>query len=258
VNFVTSRSLDATLPALDVHAHVDPTVTPAQLASLGGAIVFAVTRTLVEAAQVVNRTDDRILWGVGVHPGRKDALDAFESSKLFELATQLDFVGEIGLDRRLRDSRALEALSVGILAAQQNGRLCSVHSTGRHREVVEVAATDGRGVILHWFTGSAKLIETAAAAGCYFSVNAAMTDAQIAALPVERLLPETDFPFTRKSGSSQPGDVAVLEQRCSALLDRGPDEIRQMWYRNLRAAWLDVAGDLSTTPAVLRRPFIAA
>jgi len=258
VSSAISPSLNQSLPPLDVHAHIDPTVTDAQLGTLGNAIVFAVTRTLDEAAQIIPRADARVLWGAGVHPGRRDALEEFDASRFTKLAGQLDFVGEIGLDREQRGPHSIEVLTSAISTAQGLGQLCSVHSTGRQREVVEVAAPNGCGVILHWFTGSRSLIEQASAAGCYFSINNAMSDAQITALPVERLLPETDYPFTRKAGSARPGDIAALEYRCAALLRRSPDEIRQMWYRNLRSAWLDVAQDLSSAPPVLHRPLTLA
>ncbi len=57
------------LPRLDCHAHIAPDVTPAQVAALGGAIVFAVTRSPAEAAAAARRRDDTIIWGYGAHPG---------------------------------------------------------------------------------------------------------------------------------------------------------------------------------------------
>lgn len=254
----TSTSLDAALPPLDLHAHVDPTVTPAQLLTLGPAIVFAVTRTLDEAAQAAHRNDDRILWGVGAHPGRGDALDGFSAPVMAELVARLDFVGEVGLDRLERHPRALEVLHASLASAREHRKLCSVHSTGRHREVLEAVAADGRGVVLHWFTGTARQVQEAAAAGCYFSINAAMTDTQLTNLPPERLLPETDYPFTRKAGSKSPGDIEVLERRCAQLLGKPHEEVRHMWYRNLRTAVLAAGSSLTDVPAVLQRPLVVA
>lgn len=257
MNSSISPSLDAVLPPIDLHAHVDPTATRTQLATLGPSIVFSVTRTLDEASRVVHRSDERVLWGVGVHPGRRDALDEFSQQRFTELAAHLDFVGEIGLDRRQNHLRELKALRAGVAAAQLHGRLCSVHSAGRQREVVEAVGDNGRGVILHWFTGTERLVELATEAGVYFSINAAMSDEQITALPVERLLPETDYPFTRRAGSKLPGDVNALEVRCTSLLGLSRDEVRQLWYRNLRSAILESCGSLSAAPEVLHRPLLA-
>ena len=56
--------------------------------------------------------------------------------------------------------------------------------------------------ILHWFSGSAADVARAVAWGCYFSINSAMLEsecgrASVKSLPRERLLTETDSPFTR-------------------------------------------------------------
>lgn len=57
-------------------------------------------------------------------------------------------------------------------------------------------------VILHWFSGSVRQMELAAERGCFFSVNPPMTTSEngrklISAFPSERILIETDGPFTK-------------------------------------------------------------
>lgn len=70
--------------------------------------------------------------------------------------------------------------------------------------------------------------------GCYFSVNAAMTDERISWIPHDRLLPDTDFPRGKRSiRASCPGDIDHLEQRLAAFTGRSPHEIRPLWYRSL-------------------------
>ncbi len=252
-----SPSLDAVLPPLDLHAHVDPGVTTEQLQTLGNAIVFAVTRTIDEADAVGSRDDDRILWGAGSHPGLAKALDAYSSGRFRNVLEHVDFVGEVGMDRKLEHDRALEVLADSIAAAADAGKPSSVHSTGCHAAVVEVIGSASKGVVLHWFTGSQRLIDRAASAGAYFSINAAMSDNRISALPPSRLLPETDFPFTKRSGSRQPGDIETLERRCSVLLGLSRDELRQMWYSNLRELYQHMGGDVEV-PTALHRALLAA
>lgn len=73
--------------------------------------------------------------------------------------------------------------------------------------------TYGGTVVLHWFTGSKSEARRAAALGCYFSVNAEITRsdrgrAVVTDLPIERILTETDGPFTQIDGRpSEPADV---------------------------------------------------
>ena len=56
-------------------------------------------------------------------------------------------------------------------------------------------------VILHWFSGTVRELETAVAAGVYFSVNhqvvrSAKGKQLISLMPPNRVLTETDAPFT--------------------------------------------------------------
>ena len=64
---------------------------------------------------------------------------------------------------------------------------------------------------MHWFTGSRSEARRAVALGCYFSVNTEMTrnergQALVADLPIDRLLTETDGPFTQNSWPTVPSD----------------------------------------------------
>lgn len=257
MNSELSISLDRILPPLDVHAHIDPTVTQAQLATLGSALVFAVTRSLAEAEQVRSRQDDRLIWGLGTHPGVPEAIAQYDGVRFRTLLPEFMLVGEIGLDRRMSGDAALAVFHDTLAAARDHKRISTVHSTGRHAAVVAAVAESGACVILHWFLGSSAHIERAAEAGAFFSVNAAMSDSQITSLPVDRLLPETDFPFTKKAGSKLPGDIDVLEHRVAQLFGLSRDSVRQMWYRNLRNA-LKAAGCLDLVPNALMRPLLSA
>lgn len=252
-----SRSLDEVLPPLDMHAHIDPTVTRSQLATLGRATVFAVTRTLGEAQAASRRTDPNVVWGVGTHPGLPAAVRAFDVDRFETLLEKMKFVGEVGLDRKIPSSETRSVFEQILSAARRAHVLCSIHSTGQHSLVVETIRDCGDGMILHWFTGSAPQIRVAVDAGAYFSVNAAMTDEQISRLPSERLLPETDFPFSKRAGSSRPGDIETLEARVATLLGRSRDDVRQMWYQNLRQACVS-AGALASLPSVLARRTLSA
>ena len=252
-----SISLDRMLPPLDVHAHVDPTVTATQLGTLGSALVFAVTRSIAEAERVRSRQDDRLIWGLGTHPGVPEAIAQYDGVTFRKLVPEFMLVGEIGLDRRVPGEVAVAVLHDTLTIARDHKRISTVHSTGRHAAVVTAVVESGACVILHWFLGSSAHIERAGEAGAYFSVNAAMSDSQIAALPTDRLLPETDFPFTKRAGSKLPGDIEILERRVAQLLGLSRDSVRQMWYRNLRNA-LRAAGCLDLVPNALMKPLLSA
>lgn len=235
------------LPRLDCHAHIAPDVTPEQIRRLGDCVVFAVSRTLDEGYAAVRRHDDRLIWGWGAHPAVPEALQGFTLERAVTLASRLPLVGEIGLDRRGSKERQAEVFTAALQAAQGQPVLISVHSTGRTGAVIDaVRAMPRPGLILHWFLGTQTEIAAAVTAGCYFSVNAAMSTDILQHIPPDRMLPETDFPAGRRGGGGRaPGDTEPVEAKVAELLGRTPSRIRQLFWKNLR--------DISVASGALER-----
>lgn len=138
------------------------------------------------------------------------------------------YVGEIGLDagpRFYRSFAAQERVFEHILraCAEQGGKILTLHSVravGKVLGHVERALPPDRGrVVLHWFTGTPSEAQRAVALGCYFSINGEMLRSPknrktVAALPLDRILTETDGPFVERDGHPlRPRDVgrAVME-----------------------------------------------
>jgi TatD DNase family protein len=203
------------------------------------------TRSLAESRAALLNPQVGLTWGIGTHPAVASSLDTWSAE---EYEAQLDatpLVGEVGMDRRGSKTAQLEVLER--VLSTNSSALFSVHSTGRAAEVVDIVEhSKQRGVILHWFTGSRSEIERASAAGCFFSINAAMSAEQMKALPLERVLPETDFPSARsKTGAVKPGDVRKLELAVAELTRQSLEQVRWRWYRNL--------ADLVTSASVSHR-----
>jgi len=223
------------LPRLDCHAHIAPDVTGAQIAALGGAIVFAMTRSPAEAAAAARRRDDTIIWGYGAHPGLKTSIAQVTTQRVRDATRDHMLIGEVGLDRATALGPQQTAFDAILEACTDQPVLLSIHSTGRTREILAaLTRRPNPGAILHWFNGTTDEIRQAVELGCYFSVNAAMTDERISSIPHDRLLPETDFPSSRRSTqATRPGDIDHLEHRLAALTSRPLNEVRSLWYRNL-------------------------
>jgi len=112
--------------------------------------------------------------------------------------------------------------------------LISVHSAGRVSQTLDVLEANPHfGTILHWFLGSADECKRASETGAYFSVNAAMSDETIMSLPLDRILPETDFP-AKKARATKPGDTTALEARLATLWKVTSEVAHQRLWRNLR------------------------
>jgi TatD DNase family protein len=228
-------SLSPKLPRLDCHAHIAPDVTTAQVVALGGAIVFAMTRSPAEAAVAARRNDETILWGYGAHPGLKSSVEQITKDKVQRAIDDHILIGEIGLDRATALGPQQAAFDAILDACAEKPVLLSIHSTGRTAEVVAALVRRPHpGAILHWFNGTAKQINQAVELGCYFSVNAAMTDERISMIPRDHLLPETDFPSSRRLTKAKiPGDVDHLEERIATTTGQTTAQVRAAWYRNL-------------------------
>ncbi len=223
------------LPPLDCHAHIAPDVTRSQIAGLKGALVFAMTRTPGEARAAARRADATLAWGFGAHPGLPDAINRLDDAALHAAVQAHVVMGEIGLDRRGPDGPQRDALEAILDACHGQPVLLSLHSTGRTGQLLDILRENPHpGAVLHWFNGTPNEISEAIALGCYFSVNNAMSDDRLTQIPTDKMLPETDFPASRKiTLASKPGDTRALEQRL-AHRDGIPETVvRHGFYRTL-------------------------
>lgn len=201
---------------IDFHCHVD--LYPGALKLLPeidarNRFTFAVTtspRAYLATSKVL-KPYRRIRVGLGLHP--EIAMQKVqELDLLLELIPVTRLIGEIGLDgsARFRSSLPLQerifraALDGCKLAG---GKVMSIHSRGAERLVLEYlrAQPDAGTPVLHWFSGSLTQLKVAADQGCWFSVGPAMLRGEkgralAAAMPRNRVLPETDGPFVESAG----------------------------------------------------------
>lgn len=159
---------------------------------------------------------------LGLHPQLVESR-AGELLLWKELVRETRYVGEVGLDSGPRYYRSLDAQKHVFEAILQRcselrDRILTVHSVRSVTEVIDMIEarlprSHGK-VVMHWFTGSAAEMRRAIELGFYFSVNHMMLDGEkrrafVAAIPLDRLLTETDGPFTQVSGRpAQPTDVS--------------------------------------------------
>ncbi|MGX4731424.1 TatD family hydrolase [Kitasatospora griseola] len=230
----------AALPPLDLHAHIDTAVPADDLAGLG-AVVFAATRSLAEAATAVQRTDTQIIWGVGVHPALARGHTAFDPDGFAHLIERTPLVSEIGLDgsSRIPMDRQQATLRGILNILTRAPRITSIHSHAAHQQVLdELERSPAPGMVLHWWLGDAVLTARAVALGCYFSLNAsaARRTSLLDSIPLDRVLTETDHPFgDRSSPTPRPGNMTRVEQALARHHRTTPEQIRLTVWQNLAA-----------------------
>jgi TatD DNase family protein len=208
--------------SVDAHAHINPEIPALELHGLG-AFVMAVTRSLHEAGTAVRRTDEMTVWGVGCHPGIPEAIEDFNPSRFKRLVRRAAFVGEVGLDGRSRVpmKEQREVLSKVLDAVAETPRALSLHSVGASAAVLGTLERHPVALpILHWWRGNPDETARAVELGCLFSLNGheARVPKVIHAVPLDRVLTETDFPHSQRydSAANRPAAVRAIEQALAA------------------------------------------
>ena len=249
-------------PSLDLHAHVDADIDPAELVRLG--VVFVATRTLDEADAATRRTDEQTIWGVGCHPGLVGAQKAFEPGRFAELITRTAFVSEVGLDGKSRVPMATQETTLRSVLDVLEGspRITSLHSYQASEQVLRALETRPvRGAVLHWWLGDGDQTRRALELGCYFSMNASSVRRSdlLKVIPLDRILTETDHPFGDRRGGrgARPGLVTAVEQALARHHGVADPTIRSAVWSNL-ARLVAETGCAAQLPRRIRLQLLAS
>ncbi len=245
--------MTATAGLVDFHCHLD--LYPdfeGEILAADAAGVFTLAVTTTPAAwtrnhELAQRTK-HVRAALGMHPQlvaeREGELELWD-----RFLPDTRYVGEVGLDAGPRYFKSLDAQKrvfehVLKRCAEAGGKIITVHSVRAVKAVldhVEEHLPAGRGkVVLHWFTGTRSEARRALGLGCYFSINAAMLNAKhapmLAEIPLERMLTETDGPFTRvNERAAKPVDVFQVVEALATQHDMPVSDLAATVRSNLRA-----------------------
>lgn len=215
--------------AVDYHVHLDlfrDYKSQFETCAKNGIATLAVTTTprAWETNKCLAAESNFVRAALGFHPQLVAEIQG--DFPLFEkLIHKTRFIGEVGLDASPRYYRSFEKqkqvfTQILKLCAESRGKILSVHCVRAGHQLLDMIEEHlprnlGR-VVLHWFSGTAAEAKRAVALGCHFSINREMfknpdRHGLIAALPHERVLTETDGPFTAMGGRpAAPSDVTTV------------------------------------------------
>lgn len=237
---------------IDLHCHIDLYPDPQAIVTEAvrrQCYVLAVTTTPLAWSGTKRVIDDapRVQVALGLHP-ELVVERAGEVTQLIELLPEARFVGEIGLDgsRRHRASLPLQSdvfRTILQAVAHDGGRVMSIHSRGAATETIdEIERYAGSSTpVLHWFSGTERELRRAISLGCWFSVGPAMLKGEkgrklAELMPVDRVLTETDGPFTRNGTEPLfPWDVELAERALGGIWRVDVLEARQRICDNLKS-----------------------
>lgn len=149
-----------------------------------------------------------VKFALGMHP--------LEISDLKRCINEFDhcfpsakYLGEVGLDYSTDASLREKQLVVFSHIIQKQAaanKLVSIHIRGAEEDAIRILSeyTGGKRII-HWFTGNTDNLAELVNLGCYFSLNASMVRFVdrcdiLKSIPIERILVESDGPYTKVSG----------------------------------------------------------
>lgn len=234
---------------IDFHCHLDLYADPMKVydeVRRRRTEVLAVTtspRAFAKTSQYFQGTDC-VRVALGFHPELVKQRPS-EKQLFLEQMRYVRFLGEIGIDGSPRAKQSIpeqiEFFDEVIHTASVYGRkILSIHSRGAVKEVLNILGKyKGDYVpVLHWFTGSVKDAEKAIGLGCWFSINPHMCFTAtgkrvICCIPINRMLPETDAPFTQKGMEPyMPWDKTVTSYLAKEN-SVGFQEMNEIFHQNL-------------------------
>jgi TatD DNase family protein len=222
--------------------------------AIGSGYGVAHNARAVELAQ----QDPRIWASVGVHPHEASQLDDDGRASLDTLLSKprVVAVGEAGLDYHYMNSDRQVQRSVfaeQVATARQHALPVSIHVRGDEPdafgEMLDIWQSEGHSEIegvLHCYTGSLDFARRAIEANFYVSFSGILTFKRdrglrrtAAALPLERLLVETDAPLLAPEGHrgrrNEPALVAQVGTCLAEVHGRPPQEVARITSRNTRS-----------------------
>jgi TatD DNase family protein len=217
---------------IDTHCHIDQFPSPEDVVrecEKSALRVVAVTNLPSHFAVAADRLRGNkfVSAALGMHP-LFAAQGVRELAAFKRMAPHSHFIGEVGLDfsrEGIASKTIQERVFEEILGAvRDRPRFISLHSRGAEAAVLEGLRRHCiKAAVFHWFSGSARILQDVFSEGHFVSINPAMlssTSGQqvIAKSPRERILVESDGPFTEFQGQvCRPTSVALVYENLASL-----------------------------------------
>lgn len=244
---------------IDSHCHIDFDDLAAQgevlfermtAARVTHAVCIGVN--LEKIARVIALADSRpnLFATVGVHPEHTEGEEP-DVERLVGLAShpKVIAIGETGLDyywHKDKPEWQRERFRVHIRAAKRCGKPLVIHTRDSAEDVIRILQEEGAdtvGGVMHCFTETLAVAEAALALGFYISFsgivtfkNAAQVKEVARAVPLERLLIETDSPYLApapyRGKLNEPSYVPYVAEEIARLREISLEEVAQASSRN--------------------------
>ena len=201
-------------------------------------------------ADALSRAYDYIYAAVGSHPDAADEVDPAaleEYRKLCRENPKIRAIGEIGLDYHYEDiprDRQQAAFRAQMGLARELGLPVIVHEREAHEDGIRIVEEfpEVTGVF-HCYSGSAEMAKWLIRRGWYIGFTGVLTFKNArravetaAAIPLERIVLETDCPYMSpepfRGKRNDPGRLYRMAERLAEIRGLPPEEIHRITFEN--------------------------
>ena len=231
---------------IDAHAHMDKygSTLPRALSQIReqSILTLAVSMDVDSFRETlrVSEAEPLLLPSFGIHPWEAPRYSR-DLSRLDSFLELSPLFGEIGLDHFfVRDADRYSAqdtvFTYFLDAAEDQGKIVNIHSKGAEEAVLRhLENRTLPGIIIHWYSGPLHQVVKFLNLGAYFTVGVEVLRSShirelAGAIPVERLLTETDNPGGWEWMEGETGYPELLNQ-----VERTVAEVRGMERDRLSA-----------------------
>jgi len=234
---------------IDTHCHIDLYKHPEKVlqeCEKAGITVLAMTNlpSHFEMGHPHVLPFKKIRLALGMHP-LYATQDQQEFSLFLKNLTKTSYIGEVGLDfsREGIETREIQIMTFERIldAISSQKKILSLHSRRAEKETLNLLIRKKiQNAIFHWYSGPLTLIEQIVDAGYYFSINTSMINSEsgkkiINSIPLNRVLTETDGPFTEVNGrQTKPSDIVLVQEYFSKIWVKTSQEVDSIILANFQ------------------------
>jgi TatD DNase family protein len=198
--------------------------------------------------------EDDVMASIGIHPHEADLHPDVQAGTLVDKAAhpKVIGIGESGLDYYYDHSdraRQRDSFRAHIAASRETGLPLIVHTRDAEPDTLGILTEEmGKGAfpaVIHCFTGTAGFAEKVLELGLFISISGIVTfknardlQATAKAIPLDRLLIETDSPFLapvpHRGRTCEPAYVADTARFLAELREEELEELAEATSANFR------------------------
>ncbi|MFT3973429.1 MAG: TatD family hydrolase [Amaricoccus sp.] len=246
----------------DFAGQTDAIVARARASGVGRMVTICTRLANAPAVQALAEAHDGVFWAVGTHPMHvaEEPMATVEALVALAAHPKMVGIGETGLDYHYTAESAgvqQQSLALHIEAARRTGLPLIIHARAADDDMARILTAEHAAgpftCVMHCFTSSRALAETAIGLGFYLSISGIATfrnsgdlRAIFADAPRERLLVETDSPYLaplpHRGKRNEPAYVAETARLMAGHLGMEPEDFAALTTANFDRLFAKAAG----------------